>query len=97
MRLPIEPTPEEEEIYEIMINRTAGRRGTEHLYALIDDPIDKFILAWVFDMGHTQKSCELAVGRSKVAIWTRIKRIRTILSHYGVTNRLLKSLDNIKL
>lgn len=97
MKLPIDATPEEVEIYDVMVNRTSGRRGTEHLYSLIDDPIDKFIMAWVFDMGHSQKSCELAVGRSKVAIWTRIKKIRAILARYGVTNRLLKSLDNINL
>ena len=90
MKLPNEPTPEEMEIYEIMIHRTSGRRGTEHLYALIDDPMDKFIMAWVFDMGHTQKSCEMALGRSKVAIWTRIKKIKRLLEVYGITNHLLK-------
>lgn len=97
MRLPNDATPEELEIYDVMVKRTSSRRGTEHLYSLIEDPIDKFILAWVFDMGHSQKSCETAVGRSKVAIWTRIKRIRTILARYGVTNRLLESIDKMEL
>jgi hypothetical protein len=97
MQLPYEPTPEEVEIYEVLINRTTGRRGTEHLYGLIEDPVNKFILAWVFDMGHTQKSCETAIGLSKVAIWARIKKIKAILEKYGVTNHLLKSIDKMQL
>ncbi len=96
IRLPIAPTPEELEIYNIMVKRTCTVRGTAHLYSLIDDPLDKFILAFVFELGHTQKDCQLAAGRSKAAIWARIKRIKGVLEEYGLANRLLVSADNIK-
>jgi len=93
IRLPIDPTPEELEIYDIMLRRTCTVRGTAHLYSLIDDPLDKFIMAFVFEMGHTQKDCQLAAGRSKAAIWARIKRIKAVLRQYGLANRLLESAD----
>jgi hypothetical protein len=95
MKLPVDPTPEELEIYEVMLRRTCNIQGTAHLYALIDDPLDKFIMAFVFEMGHTQKSCQIAAGRSKAAIWARIKRIKRRLEDYGITNRLLQSVDTM--
>lgn len=95
IRLPIDPTPEELEIYDIMLQRTCTVRGTAHLYSLIDDPLDKFIMAFVFEMGHTQKDCQLAAGRSKAAIWARIKRLKARLAEYGIANHLLDSIDKI--
>lgn len=97
MRLPIDPTPEEYEIYDVMLRRTCINQGTAHLYALLDDPLDKFLLAYVFELGHTRKSAQTAVRLSKAPIWRRIKRIKGVLENYGISNRLLKQIDNMEL
>lgn len=96
MRLPIDPTPEEHEIFEVMLRRTCLSRGTSHLYEIIPDPVDKFILAYVFELGHTRKSVQQAVGLSKATIWKRINRIKGILAQYGISNRLLDDTDNME-
>jgi hypothetical protein len=96
MKLPLDPTPEEVEIYDVMLRRTCTSQGTPHLYALLDDPIDKFLLAYVFELGNTRKSAQVAVKLSKVPIWRRIKRIKAVLEGYGISNHLLKAVDNMK-
>ena len=96
MKLPIDATPEEREIYDVMLRRTCEIRGTAHLYEIIPDPVDKFIMAYVFELGHTRRSAEQAIGLSKATIWKRIKRVRSILEDYGISNRLLKAIDNME-
>lgn len=97
MKLPLDTTPEEVEIYDIMVRRTCINQGTSHLYALLSDPIDKFLLAYVFELGHTRRSAQVAIHLSKAPIWRRIKRIKVVLEEYGISNRLLKRFDSMEL
>lgn len=70
---------------------------TAHLYELIQDPIDKFIVAFVFELGHTRKSAQQAIGLSKATVWKRIKHVKSVLADYGVSNHLLNAIDNMEL
>jgi len=90
MNLPIDPTPEEKEIYSIMVNRIYEPINTVHYYELVDDPINKFLLAWVFEMGRTRRTAQIALGLSKATIWKRIKIIRKVVGKYAETNHLIK-------
>lgn len=95
MILPTDPTPEEKEIYSIMVSRIYEPQDTVHYYQLIDDPINKFLLAWVFEMGRTRRAAQKALGLSKATIWKRIKIIRKSISGYAENNHLIKRTDRI--
>lgn len=95
MNLPIDPTPEEKEIYSIMVSRIYQPQDTIHYYQMIDDPINKFLLAWVFEMGRTRRAAQRALGLSKVTVWKRIKIIRREIAKYAKNNHLIKDVDKI--
>lgn len=95
MILPTNPTPEEKEIYSIMINRVYQPTDTIHYYQLIDDPINKFLLAWVFEMGRTRRAAQRALGLSKATIWKRVKIIKKVIKVYAENNHLIKPTDKI--
>lgn len=95
MILPTDPTPEEKEIYSIMMSRVYQPTDTIHYYQLIDDPINKFLLAWVFEMGRTRRAAQRALGLSKATVWKRIKIIRKSIGTYAENNHLIKPTDKI--
>ena len=95
MILPTDPTPEEKEIYSIMMSRVYQPIDTIHYYQLIDDPINKFLLAWVFEMGRTRRAAQRALGLSKATIWKRVKIIKKVIKVYAENNHLIKYVDKI--
>jgi hypothetical protein len=95
MILPTDPTPEEKEIYSIMMSRVYQPTDTIHYYQLIDDPINKFLLAWVFEMGRTRRAAQRALGLSKATIWKRVKIIKKVIKVYAENNHLIKYVDKI--
>lgn len=46
------------------------------LYQRLDDPIDKFIVAMVFDMGYPREDTARALNMSYVTVYKRINEIR---------------------
>lgn len=95
MQLPNDYTPEEKEIYNELMRRIYEPPDTTHLYAMIEDPINKFLLAWVFDLGRTRRSAEKALGLSKATLWKRIKIIKKTVGSYAVDKHLIKNTDKI--
>lgn len=75
--LPPDPTPEEVKLVALA-----------HclIYAKLTDPTDKFIVAYVFDMGYSREECAMALGVHYKTVWSRIKKIKQILGkHYQET------------
>lgn len=82
IQLPPDADSLEIELYDLLVKGIYEPRTSAYVYAKIKDPIDKFITCYVFDLGHTQKETQIAVGLSKVAIWRRIKKIKQqVLEH----------------
>lgn len=76
LKMPPDPTPEEIKI--VAYAKTL-------VYQKLPDAKDKFIVAYVFDMGYTRQEAAIALGCSYKTVWERIKRIKTILAkHYRV-------------
>lgn len=50
------------------------------VYEQLDDPIDKFIVMGVFDIGYPKESIADCLGISYTAVYKRIEKIRTILN-----------------
>jgi len=72
----------ERELYNYLTGR--GKDYTMDVYKVIPDPIDKFLIAYVFELGNTRKEAGEALGLSKTTIWNRLKQVRIILSkHFG--------------
>ncbi len=69
--MPPDPTPEEKQIamYSLL-----------HVYNQFPDPIDKIILAFVFELGYPQKFVALSLDKQEKTISARVKKIRTILT-----------------
>ena len=68
--LPPDPTPEERKIINMII---------VDLYRQLEDPVDKFILAFAFDLGYPKDDTARALEISHVAVWKRIQKIRKLL------------------
>lgn len=68
--LPPDPTPEERKIINMLV---------VDLYRKLDDPVDKFILAFAFDLGYPKEDTARALDMSHVAVWKRIQKIRKLL------------------
>ncbi len=50
-----------------------------NIYALTPDPIDKFIIAFMFDMGNSVQTTAVAAGLHRKTVWERSKKIRAVL------------------
>jgi hypothetical protein len=50
-----------------------------NIYALVPDPIDKFIIAFHFDLGHTVETTAVATGLSRKTVWVKKNKIRKAL------------------
>lgn len=85
MYLPSDFNSVERELYDFMCGKDGTKNYTMDIYKEIPDPIDKFLIAYVFELGNTRKEAEEALGLSKTTIWARIKRVRLVLSkHFRV-------------
>ncbi|GEM_PF-3287581 len=56
-----------------------------NVYGLIPDPIDKFIIAFMFDLGNSQQATAIATGLCRKTIWKRHKRIKEVLKNLKVS------------
>lgn len=76
LKLPPDLTPEEIKI--IAYAKTL-------IYKKLKDPKDKFIVAYVFDMGYSRADAALALDCSYKTVWEHIKNIKKVLAqHYKV-------------
>ena len=89
IQLPNDADYLEKELYNFLIKGSNENCTTAYLYSRISDPINKFIFAYVFDMGNTRKELEIALGLSKVAIWSRIKVIKKEIANYATEKNLM--------
>jgi hypothetical protein len=80
MYLPNDCNSTERELYNYLTGRP--KDYTIDVYKVIPDPIDKFLIAYVFELGNTRKEAEEALGLSKTTIWARLKRVRLELSKH---------------
>ena len=79
VRLPPDPTPEEIKILAF---------GRALIYQKLPDPIDKFIVVYVFELGQDRQDAAMALGITYKAVWERIKRIRVKLAMHYPTSPL---------
>lgn len=68
--LPDDRTPEEVKILDAIMS---------DIYQMLDDPSDKFILAFCFHLGYGKEETARALGVSHVSVWKRIKKIQKLL------------------
>jgi len=90
MKLPEDADEMETELYSYLVKNVYEPKTSAYLYSQLEDPADKFIACFVFDLGKTRKECQIAVGMSKATVWKRIKRIKEQLMPYAKANNLLK-------
>lgn len=62
-----------------VVERKIIEYGIANIYRKLDHPLDKFIVAFRFDMGNTSSATAVAAGVSRKTIWERTKIIKTIL------------------
>lgn len=79
MKLPPDYTPEEYELYKFLTTGIDDPMDTTSIYQLLPDPVDKFLVCYIFEAKNTRTQAEKALGLSKVTIWSRLKRIRASL------------------
>lgn len=72
---PIIPTPSDVTAVEKKIINYAYA----NIYSLIPDPVDKFIVAFMFDMGNSPSITSVAIGLSRTSLFRRTKRIKYLL------------------
>lgn len=83
MRMPEDFTQEEIELYGFLVNGFEIECDVTYLYRVLNDPLDMFIVCYVFELGRTRKSLEPILNLSKMQLHTRIKNIKSILyTHY---------------
>lgn len=80
--LPSDYTPEEVAIVtHVVVN----------LYQKLNDPIDKFIVAFHYDLGYTTKMTSQSLGISDVSLFKRLTKIKKMLSYKYREEKLLKT------
>lgn len=81
MRMPsILPLPPDATVVEQKIVNVAYA----HLYRSLTNPMDKFIVAFMFDMGNDVSTTALAAGLSRKTIWVYHQRIKKMLENFKV-------------
>jgi len=79
MRLPTDYSDSELELYNLLVTGNVQSLTTVGLYANLKDPVDKFLVAYIFELGNTRKAAQEALGISKATVWYKVKRIKRIL------------------
>lgn len=83
-------TPEEIELLAIIGgNQTEIVQQPVEIYQLFIDPIDKFIMAYVFELGMRQEDAADALNMSRLTVVGRIKKIRETVRKYATNKHLL--------
>jgi len=89
LQLPSDADRLDVELYNCLVKGTNEPQTTAHIYAQIKDPVDKFLMAFVFEMGNTRRDAEVAVGLSKATIWKRIKNLKKEVEGYAKDRNLI--------
>lgn len=55
-----------------------------HIYRTLDDPLDKFIVAFMFDLGNNVTATSIATGLHRKTVWEKHKRIKQLLANLKV-------------
>jgi len=55
-----------------------------HIYRALPDPLDKFIIAFHFDLGNNITATAIACGLHRKTIWERKKKIQKFLKNFKV-------------
>jgi len=55
-----------------------------HVYRAIEDPLDKFIIAFHFDLGNNVTATAIACGLHRKTIWEKIRKIQKMLKNFKV-------------
>jgi len=95
MNLPNDFTPEEVELFRYLTTGADEPIDTVHFYELLPDPVDKFLLCYVFEAKNTRRNAEKALGLSKATIWSKIKVIKSIIYKDAKSKRLVKTIDKL--
>lgn len=95
MHLPNDYTPEEYELFRYLSNGNDDLVDTSSIYQLLSDPIDKFLVCYIFEAKNTRRSAERALGLSKVTIWAKLKRIKVLLYKDAKSKHLVEMIDKL--
>lgn len=52
-----------------------------HIYRVLDDPLDKFIVAFMFDLGNNVTATSIATGLHRKTVWEKRKKIQLLLKN----------------
>lgn len=55
-----------------------------HIYRVLSDPMDKFIVAFMFDLGNNATATAIATGLHRKTVWEKHKRIKSVLKNLKV-------------
>lgn len=61
-----------------------------NIYGLIHDPIDKFIVAFMYDMGNSVETTAVATGLCRKTVWERSKKIKAVLKGAKIDSSLFE-------
>jgi hypothetical protein len=81
INLPTDCTPDERKIVDF---------AYAHVYRIIPDPLDKFIVAFMFDMQNSVQATAVATGMTRKTIWERHKRIKKFLEDLKIKKEYFK-------
>jgi hypothetical protein len=95
MQLPSDYTPEEYELFQFLTTGNDDPIDTTSIYQLLPDPIDKFLVCYVFEANNTRRQAEKALGLSKVTVWNRIKKIKATLYKDSKSKHLVEKIDKL--
>lgn len=66
------------------IEKKILRFSYANIYGLIPDPLDKFIISFMFELGNSAQVTAVATGLSRKTIWERQKRVKELLKNMRV-------------
>lgn len=55
-----------------------------HIYRTIEDPMDKFIVAFMFDLGNSVSVTAIAANLNRKTIWEKKKKIQRLLKNFKI-------------
>jgi hypothetical protein len=55
-----------------------------HIYRTLSDPLDKFIVAFMFDLGNNVTATSIATGLHRKTVWEKKKKIQGLLRNLKV-------------
>lgn len=61
------------------IERKIVRFAYANIYGLLHDPMDKFIVVFMYDLGNSVETTAIATGLHRKTVWERSKKIKAVL------------------